>query len=62
MAVEDVLAVTIPLPKQVRTATFQVSAGLIVYNEAGKVCKVDTGKISGRWFDAMSSTDSILRS
>jgi AP-3 complex subunit mu len=43
-AVEDV-AVTIPFPKQVRTATFQVSTGSIVYDEAGKVAKWTLGKL-----------------
>ena len=43
-AVEDV-AVTIPLPKQVRTATFQVTAGSVVYDEAGKVAKWTLGKL-----------------
>jgi len=45
MMVEDV-AVTIPLPKQVRTATFQVSVGSIVYDEAGKVAKWTLGKLA----------------
>ena len=45
MAVEDV-AVTIPLPKQVRTATFQVSTGSILYDEAGKVAKWTLGKLA----------------
>ena len=44
MAVEDV-AVTIPFPKQVRTATFSVSIGSIVYDEAGKVAKWTLGKL-----------------
>jgi AP-3 complex subunit mu len=42
--IEDV-AVTIPFPKQVRTATFEVSTGSIVYDEAGKVAKWTLGKI-----------------
>jgi len=45
MMVEDV-AITIPLPKQVRTATFQVSIGSIVYDEAGKVAKWTIGKLA----------------
>jgi len=44
MMVEDV-AVTIPFAKQVRTATFQVSTGSIVYDEAGKVAKWTLGKL-----------------
>jgi AP-3 complex subunit mu len=43
--VEDV-AVTIPFPKQVRIASFQVSTGSIVYDEAGKVAKWTLGKLS----------------
>jgi AP-3 complex subunit mu len=42
--IEDV-SVTIPFPKQVRTATFQVSAGSIIYDEAGKVAKWSLGKL-----------------
>jgi AP-3 complex subunit mu len=45
MMVEDV-AVTIPFPKQLRTATFQVSSGSIVYDEAGKVAKWTLGKLA----------------
>lgn len=45
MNVEDV-AITIPFPKQVRTATFQVSNGSIVYDEAGKVAKWTLGKLA----------------
>lgn len=45
MVVEDV-AVTIPFPKQVRTASFQVSTGHIVYDEAGKVAKWTLGKMA----------------
>jgi len=45
MMVEDV-AVTIPFPKQLRTATFQVSTGSIVYDEAGKVAKWTLGKLA----------------
>lgn len=44
MTVEDV-AVTIPFPKQLRTASFQVSTGSIVYDEAGKVAKWTLGKL-----------------
>ena len=44
LTVEDV-AVTIPLPKQVRTATFQVTTGSVVYDEAGKVAKWTLGKL-----------------
>ena len=40
------VAITIPLPKQVRTATFQVSVGSIVYDEAGKVAKWSLGKLA----------------
>ena len=43
--IEDV-AVTIPLPKQVRTAKFQVSTGSIVYDEAGKIAKWTLGKMA----------------
>jgi AP-3 complex subunit mu len=43
--VEDV-AVTIPLPKQVRTASFEVSTGSVVYDEAGKVAKWTLGKLA----------------
>ena len=43
--IEDV-AVTIPLPKQVRTAQFQVSMGSIVYDEAGKIAKWTLGKMA----------------
>jgi AP-3 complex subunit mu len=43
--IEDV-AVTIPLPKQVRTAKFQVSVGSIVYDEAGKIAKWTLGKMA----------------
>lgn len=45
MTVEDV-AVTIPFPKQLRTASFQLSSGSIVYDEAGKVAKWTLGKLS----------------
>ena len=45
MMVEDV-AITIPLPKQVWTATFQVSIGSVVYDEAGKVAKWTLGKLA----------------
>jgi len=44
MVVEDV-AVTIPLPKQVRTASFEVSSGYIRYDEAGKIAKWTIGKL-----------------
>ncbi len=44
MTVEDV-AITIPFPKQVRTATFQASTGSVVYDEAGKVAKWTLGKL-----------------
>jgi len=44
MTVEDV-AITIPFPKQIRTATFQVSTGSVVYDEAGKVAKWTLGKL-----------------
>jgi AP-3 complex subunit mu len=44
MVVEDV-AVTIPLPKQVRTASFEASVGHVVYDEAGKVAKWTLGKM-----------------
>ena len=43
--VEDV-TVTIPFPKQVRIATFDVSVGSIVYDEAGKVAKWTLGKLA----------------
>jgi AP-3 complex subunit mu len=43
--IEDV-AVTIPLPKEVRTAQFQVSIGSIVYDEAGKIAKWTLGKMA----------------
>eukprot|EP00957_Ditylum_brightwellii_P124616 9497550-Ditylum_brightwellii.AAC.2 len=45
MVVEDV-AVTIPFPKQVRIATFDVLVGSIVYGEAGKVAKWTLGKLA----------------
>uniref|UniRef100_A0A7S4AEP9 MHD domain-containing protein n=1 Tax=Pseudo-nitzschia australis TaxID=44445 RepID=A0A7S4AEP9_9STRA len=45
LMVEDV-AVTIPFPKQLRTASFQVSTGSIVYDEAGKVAKWTLGKLA----------------
>lgn len=45
MIVEDV-AVTIPFPKQVRTASFQVSSGSIVYDESGKIAKWTLGKLA----------------
>ena len=44
MVIEDV-AVTIPFPKQVRTASFHVSTGSIIYDEAGKVAKWTLGKL-----------------
>lgn len=43
--IEDV-AVTIPFPKQVRTAKFQVSMGSIVYDESGKIAKWTLGKMA----------------
>ncbi|KAG7345226.1 adaptor complex medium subunit family-domain containing protein [Nitzschia inconspicua] len=46
MMVEDV-AVTIPFPKQVRTASFQVSPGTsVIFDEAGKVAKWTLGKLA----------------
>jgi len=45
MMVEDV-AITIPFPKQLRTATFQVSTGSVVYDEAGKIAKWTVGKLA----------------
>lgn len=45
MMVEDV-AITFPLPKQARTASFQVSIGSVVYDEAGKVAKWTLGKLA----------------
>ena len=45
MMVEDV-AITIPFPKQLRTATFQASTGSVVYDEAGKVAKWTLGKLA----------------
>ena len=46
MAVEDV-AVTIPFPKEVRTASFQASQGTgVVFDEAGKVAKWTLGKLT----------------
>lgn len=46
MVVEDV-AVTIPFPKQVRTASFQASSGTgVVFDEAGKVAKWTLGKLA----------------
>ena len=44
MIVEDV-AVTIPFPKQVRTASFEVSSGSVRYDEAGKIAKWTLGKV-----------------
>ena len=43
--IEDV-AVTIPFPSQVRTASFSVSSGSIIYDEAGKVAKWTLGKLA----------------
>eukprot|EP00980_Cylindrotheca_fusiformis_P003296 scaffold743_cov117-Cylindrotheca_fusiformis.AAC.15 len=45
LVIEEVAA-TIPLPKQVRTAKFQVSMGSIVYDEAGKIAKWTLGKMA----------------
>jgi AP-3 complex subunit mu len=46
MMVEDV-AVTIPFPKQVRTASFQASSGTgVIFDEAGKVAKWTLGKLA----------------
>jgi AP-3 complex subunit mu len=46
MAVEDV-AVTIPFPKEVRTASFQASQGTgVVFDEGGKVAKWTLGKMT----------------
>ena len=53
--IEDV-AVTIPLPKQVRTATFQVSTGSIVYDEGSKVAKWTLGKIDDTVRAQLSAT------
>jgi len=53
--IEDV-AVTIPFPKQVRTATFEVSTGSIVYDEAGKVAKWTLGKIDDTVRAQLSAT------
>mmetsp|Transcript_16741 Transcript_16741/g.38276 ORF Transcript_16741/g.38276 Transcript_16741/m.38276 type:complete len:504 (-) Transcript_16741:430-1941(-) len=44
MEAEDV-AVTIPFPKAVRSASFQVSTGKIIYDEAGKIAKWMLGKM-----------------
>lgn len=45
MMVEDI-AITIPFPKQLRTASFEVSTGSVVYDEAGKVAKWTVGKLA----------------
>jgi AP-3 complex subunit mu len=46
MMIEDV-AVTIPFPKQVRTASFQASSGTgVIFDEAGKVAKWTLGKLA----------------
>lgn len=42
---EDV-ACTIPFPPQVRTASFQVTVGSVVFDEAGKIAKWTLGKLS----------------
>lgn len=40
------ISVTIPLPKKVRTAKFQVSMGSVMYDEAGKIAKWTLGKMT----------------